>query len=395
MKFIVSAGQLKSAMEKVSKALPKTTTIPELSNFLFTVKEKALVISATNMRNTSSQEVELRSDGEVGQILVQPSLMKLLPKNMVELVTIGWNGDHKIVAKFADNTTARIQGRIVEDYPETVDTTNLEKIEYAFLLGKASEKKMLMEDLKHSAHCAAKTERSIQGMSGLYLVPNHNSDLEAMSVDGNRMALVIIRGSYQGQDKRNPFPLPTEGLAILMDWIKRTNETAILSFYEGEGTYRKLIEMKTQTSRLLLLVGQDEMLDYLEYIPEGKDRTENEKIRASIDRKKFKAVLDKYNKVFDMKRLQLIFKENGNHYIQYLEEGGPEVEIPFDHVGAVEEPVDCVDGDIGFNSQYLQEAMASMSGDKIKFFIGGQGMPGYFYSDDENQRTIIMSLFKP
>ena len=64
MKFIISSQLLLKQLQLISGVLNSSNTLPILDNFLFEIKDKMLVVSASDLETTITTKIEVESKEE-------------------------------------------------------------------------------------------------------------------------------------------------------------------------------------------------------------------------------------------------------------------------------------------------------------------------------------------
>jgi len=399
MKFSVPSITFRKALERVAKSIPKKTSLPDLGMIhVFTINDKSLGIESTNLRVFSKDEIEADISTQ-GSILVPPSIIKVLPDD--GFVTLEVISGYKVSIILEDGTKCHINGRNSEDFPE-VFQDGIQEHSYTFpSLAKSKEDiKSLLGKLKYAAHCSHSLENSLQGFRGLYFVPGKDENLETLSVDGNRLAVSILKGSYQKEDKRDSFPLGMDELKILESWLKTfsyfPNQNSALSlFFLQRENGAKSIRVSNCFSSITLLCTQAEMLEYHEYLEE--DSSKGTQFKAVFKRKELETLIKKFRGVSSDPRMGFEFRNpekglDGKHTVYFPAEDEPEISTPMpEEVHSLGN----IKGDyamVAFQSRHLIEALKTMEDNLIEFFCDGEGFPAYFYGENEKERTVIMTL---
>ena len=75
MKFVVSSVDLLNHLQSVNRVINPKNTLPILDNFLFSLKEKELEITASDLETTMMTSMELENVDESGSIALPARLL--------------------------------------------------------------------------------------------------------------------------------------------------------------------------------------------------------------------------------------------------------------------------------------------------------------------------------
>jgi len=119
MKFVISSTELLSHLSSVSKVISSKHTLPILDNFLFTLKEKELVITATDLETTMITRIELDNvEGEGSLALEARRLTNMLKEFPEQPLTFEVNLESLNVDILTENGKFSIVGQEGGDYPQ-------------------------------------------------------------------------------------------------------------------------------------------------------------------------------------------------------------------------------------------------------------------------------------
>ena len=119
MKFVISSTELLGHLSSVSKVISSKHTLPILDNFLFTLKDSELVITATDLETTMITRIELDNvEGEGSLALEARRLTNMLKEFPEQPLTFEANLESLNVDILTENGKFSIVGQVGEDYPE-------------------------------------------------------------------------------------------------------------------------------------------------------------------------------------------------------------------------------------------------------------------------------------
>lgn len=118
MEFNVSSAELLKGLMDVSKAIPAKSALPILENFLFTVKDGNLIVTASDQELTLRTVISLENTVEEGSMAVPAhqftELIKALPDQPVQIKT---TSDSSFECNWS-NGNSSLPYFPAEDYPE-------------------------------------------------------------------------------------------------------------------------------------------------------------------------------------------------------------------------------------------------------------------------------------
>jgi DNA polymerase III subunit beta len=118
MKFIVSSANLLKQLGALSGVIPNNPIMPILENFLFKVQDNSLVITASDMQNSMTAEINVESD-ENGKVAVPAKMLIETLRNLPEQpVTFILNTETYTIEIMSDKGRYRLAGENAEDFPE-------------------------------------------------------------------------------------------------------------------------------------------------------------------------------------------------------------------------------------------------------------------------------------
>ena len=375
MNIRCSKDELLKALQIVSRALPVTTAIPELTHILFNASDKQLHLSATNMRTYISTSIpcEVVAGGEV---LIQGGFFLELVSNLKEYndsrVEIEINPQNYRIHFTVDGEPIKYElpGRGTEEYP------NVELIEPDAEFEIAGNQ--LKDLLRFGGLCSAATDNSIQGFRGVCF-DFEGDQLNLASMDGNRLVKVTV-----------PSPLKVEGterwlmgMDVISELQKILPDTPILI-----RKHNTRIQIRFENTIFQSLLSDSDFVDYESFIPEDLENG---------------ITLSASGFANHLRGLAPVSRESGNRVVleiddvkmgmsSYSEKYGEGYrEIPLQNHPDFDEKLT-----VAFNSKYLLDYIGILGDDTVNMVCEGEGMPAYFWpastTDDFRHVCVIMSL---
>ncbi len=241
MKFTASLEELNQALQKVSQALPRRTTLPVLEHFYFILDGDNLKLIASDQSITIMNQIQVSSQ-EDGRVLVPgkriTDIIKALgDQEEISFVSNEENFEISIKTTFGKYT---MKGLDPKDYLELPELFQSQKPELSRLV------EPLSDDLKDSAalvsfkdltwasdrtfFCVSKDDFK-PAMTGVFF-QFQGDRLNLVSTDSYRLAKATIFA-----DNVNIFPKDKSVIvpARTVELLRKINEDALISFVNFEG----------------------------------------------------------------------------------------------------------------------------------------------------------------
>lgn len=373
MKIRCPKNNLVKALETVSPALPATTTIPELTHVCLNASEKALTISATNMRTFISTQIECETE-LAGEILVQGKFFQELIHSMgssaqavlqIEVEPVS----NRVQLTIVGNRSCRneIPGRQKDDYPE------IELIDPDFVFETHGQE--FRELLRVGSICSSQIENSLGGFRGICL-DFKPGIIQAASTDGHRLMKASKSVNHQIQESLR-WMISQEVCSELTKVIPTDSITV-----KQKGN-KFLVEFDSTIFQSLL--SQAEFTDYEEYIPDD--------LSGGVE-------LEKSLFLEHLKGVNPVARENGNRVVFELKGKSMGLSAFSEILGEAYREMEIEnqipDMTVAFNSKYIMDYLNSVPDERILMVCEGEGMPAYFWGENNNENSshicVIMSL---
>ncbi|MCO4781267.1 MAG: DNA polymerase III subunit beta [Candidatus Cloacimonetes bacterium] len=372
MKIYCQKDDLLKGLQIVSRALPSTTAIPELTHFYFQAQEGVLSVCATNMKTYISTKIpaEILRQGE---ILVQGKFFLELVQslnsfgNKHAVVDVNEDNNRVLFTLEGERLKYELTGRGREEYPDV----ELIEAETEFKI----DGKMLKELFKFGSIASAATETSVQGFRGVCMEVKE-SKMTVASMDGNRLAMnsrTLPR--FENLDFRWLLSLD-----VVSELLKILPDEEVLVQQRDNKILLQFSSIVFQT-----MLNEGEFVDYEDFIPDD--------LEGGIE-------LSRTEFLDHLKGLQPVSRESGNRiaidisadvfglssFNEKFGEAYREIKIEGENE----------DVNLAFNAKYIMDFLNSSSDQTILMFCEGEGMPAYFWSKENipeaNDLCVIMSL---
>jgi DNA polymerase-3 subunit beta len=129
MKFVASSAGLLRQLGALNGVIPSNPIMPILENFLFKVVDGKLIVTASDMQNSMTAEVNVDSD-EDGKVAIPAKMLIETLRNLPEQpVTFLLNTETYTIEIISDKGRYRLAGENAEDFPEPPEVKMSDAIE--------------------------------------------------------------------------------------------------------------------------------------------------------------------------------------------------------------------------------------------------------------------------
>ena len=363
MKFSAARSSLLSALQAVTGVVEKRQTMPVLANVLLIVKENVLSITGTDLEVelSSNTSVDGKEDGEItvpGRKLLD--IVKALPEGAE--VSVALEGDRALVrsgkSRFSLSTLP------ASDFPSTenIDLKQIVKVDQKELrrLLEKTQFSMAQQDVRYY-------------LNGL-LFELSDQQMRLVATDGHRLALAETKVSSNVSAPLQVI-LPRKGVQELQRIFTSQGEVELAI---GTNHMRVSVEGVRFTSKLI----DGRFPDYSRVIPVDPTKIIESNplaVRSALQRA---AILsnEKYRGIRLTLRNNALVMQAHNPEQEEAEE---ELEINYQGDGM----------EIGFNVNYLLEALSAIEGDQVELgFTDGNSSCLIKAPGTVNSRYVVMPM---
>ena len=367
MNFVVSSSSLLKHLQSISGVLSTSNSLPILDNFLFEIEDGLLKVSASDLETTMRTTLEVEAK-ESGKIAVPAKLLLDVLKNLPDQpCTFLVDKTNYSVEIAYDNGKSKMVGYNGEEYPRTPGIENANTIKVSGdIISKAINKTIF----------ASGNDELRPVMSGVFcqFTP---TDITFVATDAHK--LVRYRRTDSQATGSSSFILPKKPLNLLKSNLNGSEEVQI-EYNESNAvfTFNDIV--------LVCRLIDGKYPNYEAVIPK-----ENPNV-LTIDRLQFLGSLKRVsifsNKTTHQVKLRLI----GSELSLFAED--------VDFSNEASERLTCnFDGDdleIGFNSRFLVEMLASIDTETIKLAMSEPSRAGLLMPvSGENDKEDILMLVMP
>ena len=336
MKFIVSSTYLLKQLQVLGGVINTSNTLPILDNFLFDLKKKQLVVSASDLETTMSTVLEVDADTE-GLIAIPARLLldtlKTFPEQPLTFI-VSDNNTVEISSNHGKYSLAYADGN---EFPKAVELTNPSSTTVmGDILANAISKTIF----------AAGNDDLRPVMSGVFFQFSPEN-LTFVSTDAHK--LVKYQRTDISASEVAEFIMPKKPLNLLKGILAGSETEVKIEYNESNAKF------SFDNSELICRLIDGKYPNYEAVIPRENPN------KLSISRSQFLSSV----------RRVAIFSNKTTHQIR-LKIAGAELNISaedIDYSNKAEERLSCAyqgdDMQIGFNSRFLLEMLNNLSSDEV------------------------------
>ena len=365
MKFSTSKKQLQSSLLKLSKVIPSRSTLPILSNVLFSIKENESILRATDLE--VSLKVKLPTSVErIGDVTV--------PVHSVLGVINEYNEDTRLTFEVLENKiiissdkgSFEIMGRSAVEFPNEPERPNNKPINI-----EAS----VFSDIINKTIFAVSRDELKPALSGVLLQIKDNSIL-SVSTDGHRLVKYIRRGLNINIDR--DVIIPKKFLSLISSNISQAEN---INLYINENQVIVEVGNDIFYSRVI----DERFPDFESVIPKDNDK---ELIVNRLDLlSTVKRVSVLSNKTTRQIALNLT-KDN----IKITTEDNEKSSKGFENISGSFTGEDLT---IGYNAAYLKDILSHLTTDEIIIKLDSPISAGLFFPKEQLKDSDLTMLLMP
>lgn len=367
MKFIVSSTVLLKNLQLISGVINPSNTLPILDDFLFELKDKELLITASDLETTMSVSVPIDMTEDPGVVTIPAKLLLDTLKTFADVpITIIINKETLGIEISAGEGKFKLSGHKSDEFPITPTIEEATSI---------TVKSDMLSSAFNKTLFAAGNDELRPVMSGVFceLSPE---DLTFVATDAHK--LVRYKRTDTGAETPSSFILPKKPLNQLKNIFPEDIDVKIeydqtnASFtYENVNLICRLIDGKYP--------------NYDAVIPKDNPNT------LTIDRSPF---------INSIRRVALYANQSTNQV--RLKISGKELTLSsedVDYANEAKERLTCnydgEDMEIGFNSKFLLDMLNNLESDTIKIEMSAPNRAGILLPVDDNKDEDILMLVMP
>ena len=368
MEFKIKRNTFFDGIQKTLGIVEKKTTTPILNNVLLKTQQNKLKIIATDREISllCEYDAQIAENGEI--TLSAKKLYEMIREIQGEDVhfTKSANNIVKITSEMA---VYKIPGLPADDFPTIVDS---HVDNFAHISGAA------FKDLISKTSFAMALDESRKNFNGVFLetsTDGTNHIWRMVATDGHRLAVAKVNTTKAGLNTGKGIIIPRKGL---MEVRKITDVHETISV----GIDKSMLVVKTDNAVLKVSLVDQDYPDYKRVIPTEKG------VEVTMDKESLLRALRRMNVVSSERYSGVIISFTGGKMTlnsTNLDVGEATEEIFIDYNGE--------DADVGFNVNYLIDAVSAVGTKNIIMEIGSGLKPTLIKpSEGDDYLCIVMPL---
>lgn len=367
MKFLVSSSLLLKHIQILGGVISNNNTLPILDNFLFKLKDSSLTITASDLETTMSAVIDVESDSE--SVIAIPAkllleTLKTFPKQPLTFIQNKDNKTIEISSDYGKYALAYVEG---DEFPNAISLDSPSTVVLpSNILNTAISKTIFAtgnDDLRPV-------------MSGVYF---HFSTEGMIFVATDAHKLVQYERSDAIADEEADFIMPKKPLNLLKNILGGTDSDVTIEYNVSNAKFT------FDNISLVCILIEGKYPNYEAVIPK-----QNPNI-LTLNRESF---------LSSVKRVS-IFSNKTTHQIK-LNIAGSELQISaedLDYSNKADERLSCdyqgEDMQIGFNSRFLTEMLASLESNDIILEMSAPNRAGILTPVDgldEGEKILMLVM---
>ena len=370
MKFVVSSMELLGHLQAISRVISSKNTLPILDNFLFSLEEGKLEITASDLESTLITQIQLENTEGTGVIAVPARILNDTLKEFPDIpLTFEINTETLTIVIQSENGKFSIMGQNGAEFPQMPVLKDDMKQHLEL------EKDLLLTGITKTLFATADDElRPV--MNGIFLELS-TDDITFVASDAHK--LVRYKRTDASASQVSSFILPKKPAALLKNILPREENNIILEFDDRNASF-------TLTNyKLVCRLVEGNYPSYNSVIPA------NNPFKVTIDR------LSLYN---TLKRVS-VFSNQASNLVKLAFKGNL-LDISAQDIDfsiSANERLSCqYDGDdmeIGFKSTFLIEILANLASNDVILELSDPTRAGILLPSEianENEDTLMLLM---
>jgi DNA polymerase-3 subunit beta len=370
MKFVVSSMELLGHLQAISRVISTKNTLPILDNFLFSLENGLLEITASDLESTLVTQIQLENTDGSGMVAVPARILTDTLKEFPDIpLTFEVNTDTLMIVIQSENGKFTIMGQNGAEFPQMPVLKDDQKNHLEI------EQEVLLSGINKSLFATADDElRPV--MNGIFMELSPD-DITFVASDAHK--LVRYKRTDASADKASSFILPKKPASLLKNILPREENQVVLEFDDRNASF-------TLTSyKLVCRLVEGNYPSYNSVIP-----TDNP-YKMSIDR------LSLYN---TLKRVS-VFSNQASNLVK-LALTGNQITVSAQDIDfsiSANERLSCQyegeDLEIGFKSTFLIEILANLSSNDVVMEMSDPTRAGILLpgeTENENEDTLMLLM---
>ncbi len=370
MKFVVSSMELLGHLQAISRVISSKNTLPILDNFLFSLEEGKLEITASDLESTLITQVSLENTDGSGVIAIPARILNDTLKEFPDIpLTFEINVETLTIVIQSENGKFSIMGQNGAEFPQMPVIKDDQKQHLEL------DKDLILTAISKTLFATADDElRPV--MNGIFLELSPD-DITFVASDAHK--LVRYKRTDASAGAASSFILPKKPAALLKNILPKEENNIILEFDDRNASF-------TLTNyKLVCRLVEGNYPSYNSVIPTGNP------FKVTIDR------LAMYN---TLKRVS-VFSNQASNLVKLafkgnlLDVSAQDIDFSISANERISCQYDGEDMEIGFKSTFLIEILANLTSDEVILELSDPTRAGILLpseSGNENEDTLMLLM---
>ena len=370
MKFVVSSMELLGHLQAISRVISSKNTLPILDNFLFSLEEGKLEITASDLESTLITQVSLENTDGSGVIAIPARILNDTLKEFPDIpLTFEINVETLTIVIQSENGKFSIMGQNGAEFPQMPVIKDDQKQHLEL------DKDLILTAISKTLFATADDElRPV--MNGIFLELSPD-DITFVASDAHK--LVRYKRTDASAGAASSFILPKKPAALLKNILPKEENNIVLEFDDRNASF-------TLTNyKLVCRLVEGNYPSYNSVIP-----TENP-FKVTIDR------LAMYN---TLKRVS-VFSNQASNLVKLafkgnlLDVSAQDIDFSISANERISCQYDGEDMEIGFKSTFLIEILANLTSDEVILELSDPTRAGILLpseSGNDNEDTLMLLM---
>lgn len=369
MKFIVSSSHLYKGLQSIVGVVPSNSTMPIITNFLFTISGEELIAVATDLETTISANIPLSKVEGEGSFAISNKLLMDILKNLPDIPLIFAIDEEsrsiKITANEGEYNLVGFDGDEFPKYPVLEGSSSL--IIKAGILKKAINKTIF----------AVGNDEMRPAMSGVYLELTDES-LTFVATDAHK--LVRFRRQDLKSEVNASIILPKKPLNQIKNNLPEDDVDVVLNYTATN------IHFNLGNINLVARLIEGRYPNYSAVIPANNPNV------LTIDRLSLLLAIKRVSVFANQSTMQIRFKLSNEELYISAED--------LEYSNFAQEKMACSyngeEMEIGFNARFIIEMLSNIESQEVRIDMSQPNRPGIIYPiEDASDVEDILMLVMP
>jgi DNA polymerase-3 subunit beta len=366
MQFTVNQNVFLQALAKVSSVVPQRSTIPALNNVLFNLTGSELTLSATDLEISLSTKIMVQGESDGQAVMLARKLYEIIRELPNIDVKVSINEERRMEVS-CDRGHYYLSGDEVEDFPL------LPSIEKGKEVTLSAEKSRRMIGKTLFAVSRDELQPALTGV----LLELRPKEVRCVATDGYRLVKIIDK-AFRYDGEQESFIVPQKAMNLLLRFLEDENELKLLF-----DPNHLIFQLGTTDLTTRLIEGKYPR--YEAAIPSSSKnvmKVDLEILRSSVKRAAIFA---------DSLSRQVRFKISGNS----MEIQAEDIEVGGSAKENLEVEYQGEELQVGYNANYVLDALKHLDTEEIVFEVGSAGTPGVLKPMEQEPDEDFMMLVMP